>query len=486
MHSGPGRERQRSVEAFVSTYFNVRGEYELNWRVVRGADADAEMQRWRDIVAQYRAGVDEYQRRAMAYEEELAALTSRYRAAPWPGPRRHGPRRPAHGAEEAHRSRPHPPTTSCRPPGSVRRSSSTSPRNLYAPDAQSRREHHGGLGEAARRVRPTSGADRRLRGDPRATSGPGPFSRTPPRESSMSMDPPRCSCGRSSRTNTTTARTRRRSATTPGGTRSPHVVGENPAGAERGHRGAHGRCRRDRDPRAALHRRAALGGDPRLPHRALRPPGGAPGEETQHHRIPHPHEHDRAVIRRRTLDARGTVLARSEREIRVGSRHPGRLLVLLIVLSPPLVMAIGAHRTVAAASEPQRRRVLPNRLEQRHEVLGRDAGLDVVHGVEDESAARPECPHPLADLLRMSSRACRTAASSACRRRRPRRRCGRRTALERAGSMPAADDCTGFRMSKPASMKSGISRSTEPQEWMNVFHGVCAWIQSLTPLWNGL
>ncbi len=74
--TGPGRER-RSVEPIRYTYFNVRGEYELNWRVARGAAADAEMRRWQDIVARYRAAVDEYQGRAMAYEEELAALTGR-------------------------------------------------------------------------------------------------------------------------------------------------------------------------------------------------------------------------------------------------------------------------------------------------------------------------------------------------------------------------------------------------------------------------
>ena len=31
--------------------------------------------------------------------------------------------------------------------------------------------------------------------------------------------------------------------------------------------------------------------------------------------------------------------------------------------------------------------------------------------------------------------------------------------------------CTGFKMSKPASMKSGMQGITEPQEWMNVFQG---------------
>ena len=74
--TGPGRAR-RSFAPIRFTYFNVRGEYELNWRVARGAEADAEMQRWRGIVERYRAAVDDYQRRSMAYEEELAALTSR-------------------------------------------------------------------------------------------------------------------------------------------------------------------------------------------------------------------------------------------------------------------------------------------------------------------------------------------------------------------------------------------------------------------------
>jgi hypothetical protein len=35
-------------------------------------------------------------------------------------------------------------------------------------------------------------------------------------------------------------------------------------------------------------------------------------------------------------------------------------------------------------------------------------------------------------------------------------------------------------MSNPASMMSGMSGWIEPQEWMKVFHGVCAWIQALT------
>ena len=74
--AGGGREL-RSFEPVRYTYFNVRGEYELNWRVARGAEADAEMRRFQDIVARYRAAMDDYQNRAMAYEERLASLTSR-------------------------------------------------------------------------------------------------------------------------------------------------------------------------------------------------------------------------------------------------------------------------------------------------------------------------------------------------------------------------------------------------------------------------
>jgi hypothetical protein len=49
---------------------------------------------------------------------------------------------------------------------------------------------------------------------------------------------------------------------------------------------------------------------------------------------------DRSVIRLRTLDGRGAVLPGSEREIRVPSRGPARLLLLLAALAPLLAMAI--------------------------------------------------------------------------------------------------------------------------------------------------
>ena len=77
--TGPGRQ-MRTFEPVRYTYFNERGEYELNWRVPRGEAADAEMRRFGEIVGRYKAAVDDYQRRSMEYEERLAALTSRTQA----------------------------------------------------------------------------------------------------------------------------------------------------------------------------------------------------------------------------------------------------------------------------------------------------------------------------------------------------------------------------------------------------------------------
>jgi hypothetical protein len=49
---------------------------------------------------------------------------------------------------------------------------------------------------------------------------------------------------------------------------------------------------------------------------------------------------NRAVIRLRTLDAQGAVLPGSEREIRVPSRGPASLMLILTALAPLLVGAI--------------------------------------------------------------------------------------------------------------------------------------------------
>ncbi len=52
--------------------------------------------------------------------------------------------------------------------------------------------------------------------------------------------------------------------------------------------------------------------------------------------------------------------------------------------------------------------------------------------------------------------------------------------LRSAGSMPAADTWTGLMMSNPLSMKCAMNGSTAPQECLNVFQAVCAWIHAFT------
>ncbi len=47
-------------------------------------------------------------------------------------------------------------------------------------------------------------------------------------------------------------------------------------------------------------------------------------------------------------------------------------------------------------------------------------------------------------------------------------------ALSHAGSMPAAEVCTGLRISRWVSMSIGIIRVTDPQVCCQVFHDVCS------------
>jgi len=56
------------------------------------------------------------------------------------------------------------------------------------------------------------------------------------------------------------------------------------------------------------------------------------------------------------------------------------------------------------------------------------------------------------------------------------------SAFSLRASMPAAESWTGLRMSKPLSMKAGMSEATAPQECLKVFQAVWAWIQSLMRL----
>jgi len=103
-----------------------------------------------------------------------------------------------------------------------------------------------------------------------------------------------------------------------------------------------------------------------------------------------------------------------------------------------------------------------------------------VDGVEDEAAALAEDADALADfrahlvdgaegqrLLRVDSAAQKTSLSPYL-------------AFSIAGSIPAAEHCTGFKMSTPASTNASRRGPTAPQEWKKILHGVFRWTQSLS------
>jgi hypothetical protein len=62
------------------TYFNVRGEYELNWRVATGLAAAAEVDRYRSLAEGYQAALAKYQEQAAAWEAERSRLVEAIRA----------------------------------------------------------------------------------------------------------------------------------------------------------------------------------------------------------------------------------------------------------------------------------------------------------------------------------------------------------------------------------------------------------------------
>jgi hypothetical protein len=66
------------------TYFNARGEYELNWKVAVGEAAAAEMQRYADSAGAYQKAIQDYQQGNQQYDEkiqELGIRASRLKAA---------------------------------------------------------------------------------------------------------------------------------------------------------------------------------------------------------------------------------------------------------------------------------------------------------------------------------------------------------------------------------------------------------------------
>ena len=70
---GRGRE-PRAVGMTPYTYYNVRGEYELNWKVATEAEAEAVVQHSRELIAAYYDAVQAFQRERALYEELLNEL----------------------------------------------------------------------------------------------------------------------------------------------------------------------------------------------------------------------------------------------------------------------------------------------------------------------------------------------------------------------------------------------------------------------------
>ena len=79
-----GAGKTTSLQMQQYTYFNVRGEYELNWKVAVGDAAAAEMKRYADSADAYMKAVEEYQRKNQDYDQRIQDLgirASRLKAA---------------------------------------------------------------------------------------------------------------------------------------------------------------------------------------------------------------------------------------------------------------------------------------------------------------------------------------------------------------------------------------------------------------------
>ena len=72
---GRGREAER-IGMTPYTYYNVRGEYELNWVVATEAEAEAVVQHSRELITAYYAAVQTHQRERALFEELLHELAS--------------------------------------------------------------------------------------------------------------------------------------------------------------------------------------------------------------------------------------------------------------------------------------------------------------------------------------------------------------------------------------------------------------------------
>ena len=72
-----GRGGTQTVPVTPYTYFNMRGEYELNWKVATGDDATRELAKYSALYDSYFKAVQDYQARAAAHDEEMRSLGAR-------------------------------------------------------------------------------------------------------------------------------------------------------------------------------------------------------------------------------------------------------------------------------------------------------------------------------------------------------------------------------------------------------------------------
>jgi hypothetical protein len=69
----------RKLELVTYTYYNIRGDYELNWRVATGEAAARELERYHAMAEVYLATMERYQQEVEAWEQEQGRLKERIR-----------------------------------------------------------------------------------------------------------------------------------------------------------------------------------------------------------------------------------------------------------------------------------------------------------------------------------------------------------------------------------------------------------------------
>jgi hypothetical protein len=72
IRGGPGPDRGIPQQEY--TYFNARGEYELNWKVATGEAARAELQRYKSLNESYFAATRAYQMAGQEYDRQIREL----------------------------------------------------------------------------------------------------------------------------------------------------------------------------------------------------------------------------------------------------------------------------------------------------------------------------------------------------------------------------------------------------------------------------